>query len=221
MTQNKCKVIAIIGPAGSGKNTILDRFIATKGTHPDIYFSLMDQSKKAFEDEFNEKYHIIIPFTTRSPRNGEKDGKDYWFLTSDEVGKRLLAGDIAQVVDFNGWLYGFFWDEFVEDKINIGIFNPRAIEVLSEYDGLDITTIYIVASDKDRLMRQLNRESFPHVPEIIRRYKADERDFDSEIIRDLPNLITIHNPNKSIMLSGFYEAYEQFQRAVERVAKTI
>lgn len=36
---------------------------------------------------------------------------------------------------------------------------------------------YITASDKTRLLRQLNREGDPDVEEIIRRYSTDKKDF--------------------------------------------
>ena len=37
--------------------------------------------------------------------------------------------------------------------------------------------IYIVASDKERLIRQLDREENPNIEEIIRRYQTDSIDF--------------------------------------------
>ena len=36
---------------------------------------------------------------------------------------------------------------------------------------------YITATDKTRMLRQLNREGDPNVDEIIRRYKTDKEDF--------------------------------------------
>ena len=45
-------------------------------------------------------------------------------------------------------------------------------------DGLiDLTVYYVQASDKERLLRQLKREEDPDVKEIIRRFSADEQDF--------------------------------------------
>jgi guanylate kinase len=44
-------------------------------------------------------------------------------------------------------------------------------------DRLDVTVVFISASSKTRLLRQLNREDNPDVEEIIRRYGADEADF--------------------------------------------
>lgn len=183
----KIKLIAIIGKSGSGKNTILNRFIQTPYLDTVI-------TEKIIEN-FNQKYHIVVPFTTRPKRQGERDGIDYHFLPEDDIGELIENGSVAQVEDFRGWLYGTLWDELKEGKINIGIFNPRAVEHLADYVDLDITTVYITAPDKDRLLRQLQREENPDVKEIIRRYGADEEDFAESELKFLPNLIYINNPD--------------------------
>ena len=77
--------------------------------------------------------NIIVPFTTRPKRPGEQDGIDYHFLKSEQAAELILNGEVAQVVDFRGWLYGTLWDDLKEDKINIGIFNPRAVDYLNDY----------------------------------------------------------------------------------------
>ena len=48
---------------------------------------------------------------------------------------------------------------------------------MSKMSDLDVTVYKIVCSDKTRLLRQLNREQYPNVDEIIRRYKTDKKDF--------------------------------------------
>lgn len=53
--------------------------------------------------------------------------------------------------------------------------------------------IFIEASDKTRLLRQLNRETNPDVREIIRRYGADENDFSIENLQDIEFQYTVNN----------------------------
>ena len=43
---------------------------------------------------------------------------------------------------------------------------------------LNVYPVYIHASDKTRLLRNLNREEKPNCSEICRRYFTDEQDFD-------------------------------------------
>lgn len=75
---------------------------------------------------------------------------------------------------FNDWFYGTAEESFVEDKINIGVFNPDAIEALMLHKNILLYTFYIEATDKNRLIRQLNRVQDPDIDEIIRRYKAEK-----------------------------------------------
>ena len=79
---------------------------------------------------------------------------------------------------FNGWYYGTGLESVDEYKINIGVFNPRGIQKLSaRREEIDLKVFLIDASDKTRLLRQLNRENNPNVKEIIRRFNTDEEDF--------------------------------------------
>jgi hypothetical protein len=43
----------------------------------------------------------------------------------------------------------------------------------------DVLVLYVRASDKERLLRQLGREKSPNVREIVRRAAADYEDFDN------------------------------------------
>ena len=43
---------------------------------------------------------------------------------------------------------------------------------------VDLTAYYVQTSDKERLIRQLNREENPDIKEIIRRFSTDEQDFE-------------------------------------------
>lgn len=78
---------------------------------------------------------------------------------------------------FNDWFYGTSYDSLRSDTINVGVFNPTGIDSLLARPDVEVTTYYIQASPKTRLLRQLNREGNPDVDEIIRRYSADEIDF--------------------------------------------
>ena len=48
---------------------------------------------------------------------------------------------------------------------------------VEHYFFCNLKIIYIVASDKERLIRQLDREENPDIEEIIRRYQTDNIDF--------------------------------------------
>ena len=65
-----------------------------------------------------------------------------------------------------------------KDCVNIGVFNPEGIDSVIAHKDIELVVFLIEADDKIRLLRQLNREEHPDVHEIIRRFKADELDFE-------------------------------------------
>lgn len=151
---NKYKVIALCGKAGSGKNYLLNKLVAA-----------------------DSNLYPIVSYTTRPPREGEVEGKDYYFISKEEFANKVLNFEMLEAVEFNGWHYGTGYGSFSEDEINVGIFDPQGIEILMGYDNIDLIVYYIQATDKNRLMRQLQREENPNVREIIRRFNADDEDF--------------------------------------------
>lgn len=149
------KLVALVGEAGTGKDSILHGVMAL----------------------YPNKFHEIISYTTRPPREGEQDGINYHFVTEEEFNKL----DLLESSSFNGWHYGTAKSSLVEDKINIGVFNPQGIySILGlQYDyRVCGSLIRITCNNKTRLLRQLNREGSPNVDEIIRRYGTDKKDFE-------------------------------------------
>lgn len=151
------KIIAIIGKAGSGKDTILNRIFTLYSTY----------------------FHKIISCTSRPPREKEIKGKDYYFYTKEHFLNKINNNEMLEYTEFNNWLYGTSLDSVSKDKINIGVFNPQGIENLLKRNDIDLKIIYVRASAKERLLRQLNREENPNVEEIIRRFNVDEQDFNN------------------------------------------
>jgi guanylate kinase len=120
------KIVALMGEAGSGKDTILH--------------SIMEK----YPSYFNE----IISCTTRPPREGEKEGVNYYFLSIDEFTKKVLNGDMLEATEFNDWHYGTDRESLTIDKINIGVFNPEGVRCLQEYDNIELYVFYVRAAGK-------------------------------------------------------------------------
>ena len=155
---NKYKVIALFGPAGSGKDYLLSHLFQT------IYG----------KTQLNK----IITSTTRPPRPYEADGIHYHFInTADEFMNRENLEKWIEFSCFNNWWYGTSIDALTKDKINVGVFSPNSIKQLLEDDEIDCTPILIWCPDKIRLLRQLKREDSPNCNEICRRFLADSKDF--------------------------------------------
>jgi guanylate kinase len=75
--------LILSSPSGGGKTTIARMLLARRA---DVGYS--------------------ISCTTRAPRNGEVDGKDYQFLTREAFLARRARGDFAESADVFGNLYG-------------------------------------------------------------------------------------------------------------------
>lgn len=149
------KIIAIMGEAGSGKDSLMQEILKLK-----------------------PEFHEIISCTTRPKRQGEIEGVNYYYYTPEQFGDRVLHDEMLECTVFNDWFYGTSYDSVRSDCINIGVFNPTGVESLVARPDVDVKVIRVVAEDKTRLIRQLNREEWPDVREIVRRFNADWMDFD-------------------------------------------
>ena len=76
-------LLVLIAPSGGGKSTILRRLIQRR---PDIAYS--------------------VSSTTRPPREGERDGHDYVFLSRDEFLRRREQGNFLETAEVHGNWYG-------------------------------------------------------------------------------------------------------------------
>jgi guanylate kinase len=76
------RLIVLSGPAGVGKTTVAERLCARPG---------IARSVSA---------------TTRPPREGEVDGRDYFFLSEEEFERRIARGEFLEHARVHGHLYG-------------------------------------------------------------------------------------------------------------------
>ena len=191
-------IIAFIGKAGAGKDTIAQ---ALSELHPD--------------------WNMIVSCTTRDPREGEIHGVNYFYLTNEEFVEKVLNGDMLEATYFNGWHYGTMASS-LKEGVNIGVFNPEGYDCLCQISAcadIKVLGFYIYASDKTRLLRQLNREENPDVHEIIRRFSADEDDF-YDIEQDYESLVTIWNDGNSDIQYVVNEIYQRILHAVSPVGES-
>ena len=75
-------LIVISGPAGSGKGTVNARLLES------------------------EEYVYSVSATTRAPREGEVDGKNYHFISTWEFERRIREGAMLEYTNYCGNYYG-------------------------------------------------------------------------------------------------------------------
>jgi guanylate kinase len=99
------KVFVITGPSGVGKGTLIARLL---DAHPELELS--------------------VSATTREPRDGEQDGRDYHFLSPEEFDLRADAGDFLEFATYSGNRYGTLRSE-IERRLDAGHSVVLEIEV--------------------------------------------------------------------------------------------
>jgi guanylate kinase len=129
-----------------------------------------DYLRKRFESR-GLKY--AVSYTTRPPREGEVNGKDYFFITEDESKKLIESGFFYEYVIFNGWVYGTSISQFYTD--DLFIMTPAGISKIKPEDRHTSFIIYMDIDIQTRYDRLLNRD----MPgdSVQRRIEADELDF--------------------------------------------
>ena len=164
----KYKIVALCGQAGAGKDALLNALA-----------KLYPQENK------------IVSHTTRSPREYEKNGKDYYFVSPQEFERLELEGKMLESSWFNSWSYGTSLLALEENKLNFGVFNPEGLRSLDKNPSIQALIIICDCPDNIRLIRQLGREKDPNIQEIIRRYYADKNDFSDLDFTERENTIVM------------------------------
>jgi guanylate kinase len=159
------KRIILVGKAGSGK----------------------DFMRRKLESR-NFKY--ATSYTTRPAREGEVEGKDYFFITDEQAEQMIANGEFFEYVPFNGWIYGTTlsqWNQ--ENDESVFIMTPTGLSHVGPHDRKECFVIFVDIDKDVRRERLLNR----NMPgdSLERRIEADELDFDNFTNYD----IRITNPD--------------------------
>ncbi|MEH2391198.1 MAG: guanylate kinase [Nostoc sp.] len=77
------RLIVLTGPSGVGKGTLMRSLLQR---HPELYYS--------------------VSVTTRSPRPGEIDGKNYYFISRNQFEQLVAEGEFLEWAEFADNYYG-------------------------------------------------------------------------------------------------------------------
>ncbi len=142
----KGKLIIVSGPSGSGKSTVT----------------------KIVKERLN--IPLSISATTRKPRDGEIEGKDYYFLTEEEFKKRIEKDEFYEYANVHGNYYGTL-KETVEKNIEKGL------NVILEIDVQG--ALIAKEKKKDAVLVFIRTENMEILEERLRNRKTDSE----EVIR--------------------------------------
>ena len=174
------KLIVISGPSGVGKGTIIKHL-------EDIY------------EEKNKKLYLSVSCTTRSPREGEQDGINYFFITEREFKKRIKHNDF---LEYNIYGTGKYYGTPKSTVLN---YLKDGYDVILEIDinGYkqikenfnDAVGIFIMPPDIDELYNRLKNRNTEDEEVIKVRLETAEKEISENYIYD--HIIANEN-NKSL-----------------------
>jgi len=132
--KKKGRLVIISGPSGSGKTTICNQ--------------LME----------NSRIRRSISYTTREPREGEKEGIDYHFTKKSEFEKLIDEDKLVEYAEYCGSLYGTPVEPIKEAIKNGKIFIlaidvKGALQVMKKIS--EVTSIFIMPPDDETLRQRL------------------------------------------------------------------
>jgi guanylate kinase len=168
---NRGKVIIIVAPSGAGRTTLAKRLLKE---YPNIKFS--------------------VSATTRPPREGEKNGEDYYFLTGEEFKRKVKKGHFLEWETYNGNRYGTLQSE-VDKLVESGYIPLLDIEVkgalnVQKIYGSDAISIFIEPPSlevlKDRLLNR-GSETDSSLKQRLERAKMEigyAGNFDYTVVND-------------------------------------
>lgn len=167
----KRKLIVLSSPSGGGKSTLARHLMKL---YPELKFS--------------------VSCTTRDKRDGEVEGKEYYFLTKEDFIEKVSNGEFAEYEEIFGNFYGTLKSE-IRKHLNSGnsiLFDvdvKGAISLRKNFPD-DALLIFIYPpslEELDKRLRKRNTESEEQLS--IRRHRAEEEmsykdKFDFNILND-------------------------------------
>ncbi|MGM0459957.1 MAG: guanylate kinase [Bacteroidota bacterium] len=160
MSSTKAGIIILAAPSGGGKSTMARRLLA-------------DYSRIRFS----------VSATTRAPREGETDGKEYHFLSKQEFTEKIRNDAFLEWEEFyNGTMYGTL-KEAVESELKKGYFIVLDIDVLGAINvkkmyGDQALAVFIKPPSMDVLEDRLRNRGTESDQSLSLRLKRAKKEID-------------------------------------------
>lgn len=170
---NHRKAVMFSAPSGSGKTTIIREIL------------------KRFDC-----FEFSISATSRKPREGERDGADYYFLSSETFEQRVQAGDFLEWEEvYAGTCYGTLKSEIdrIWDNGHVIIFD---VDVnggmnIKKYFGSDALAIFVMPPSVEVLSQRLHGRGTESEELIAKRLSRSKEElkmaghFDVTVVNDV------------------------------------
>jgi len=175
MSSEKGQLIVISAPSGAGKTSIIKNVIR----------KLNDRKK---ESKFS------VSHTTRLPRDGDVDGRDYFFVTDEKFTKLYEANNFIEIAEVHDYKYGTSKD-FIDENINQGINVFLEIDVQGfqklRSKNIVFRSIFILPPSIDELKERIQKRGLDSKNVIEKRMKnalkelSKGKEYDYLIVNDV------------------------------------
>jgi guanylate kinase len=141
--------VILSSPSGGGKTTIAQQLLERRN---DLGYS--------------------VSCTTRAPRPGEQNGRDYYFVTRDEFLAKRERGELAESADVHGNLYGTLRSEvnrvLAEGKhVVMDIDVQGARQIVKAFP--EAVTIFVLPPSADVLLKRLRNRKTESPQQLVAR----------------------------------------------------
>lgn len=165
------RIFCLVGKSASGKDTLYARILER---HP--------------------KLLPVIPHTTRPKRTGEVEGRNYCFVTEEQLRQYEARGQVIEKREYHTvqGLWTYFTLRFPLDRDRLLITTLEGAKALMDaYGPQAVRIVYLHVDDRTRLLRCMEREErqeSPDYAELCRRFLADQSDFSDDKLAQFSNL---------------------------------
>ena len=173
--KNTKKLIIITGPSGVGKGTVV---------------------KAILKKDIN--IWLSISATTRQPRNGEEDGKDYYFLTTKKFKEMINNEMFLEWAEFAGNYYGTPINKINEkikhgNKVILEIEVEGACQVREKFP--ETIAIFLLPPNKQELEKRIRNRGTDNEESILQR--LERADFEMSSSKDFDYVLKNYEIDKT------------------------
>ena len=168
------KLLIFSAPSGSGKTTVVKHLMET----------------------LSDRLGFSVSATTRKPRPGEENGREYHFLTEEEFRRRVENKEFLEHEEvYSGILYGTLWSEvrkiWKENKMVVFDVDVKGGLNLKQEFGDQALAIFLRPPSVEVLMERLTKRSTEVEHELNERINkatyelSFENQYDVVVVNDI------------------------------------
>lgn len=149
--KNTGQIIVISAPSGAGKGTVISKLL----------------------ERDNKTRWLSVSATSRSPREGEKEGVNYYYLTKEDFENKINNNYFLEYTNYAGNYYGTP-KEFIKEKIENGIDVILEIEIEGAANIKKLIPeaifIFIMPPSLKTLVKRLKKRGTESNDKILKRF---------------------------------------------------